>query len=209
MKKNNLKRFKMTNKKPISIEAAAQVIGLLAEGNTLRYTAEKVGISVATVNRIKQDNHRFLNPRRRPGPVGLSDELKQQVVAARKAGMKRNEIGKKFGISEGTVQNILKSAKLTENHSPTLSQIQKARKMRAQGMSYDKIGEALGFSHPTVKKYTKDVSTKKKTVVAKQPVVEQPVVAKPKPVAKQVNQPCLKTTEVSLLWGAISIKRMR
>ena len=199
----------MTNRKPVSIEAAAQVIGLLAEGNTLRYTAEKVGISIATVNRIKQDNHRFLNPRRRPGPVGLSDELKQQVVAARKAGMKRTEIIKKFGVSEGTVQNILKSAKLTKQQPITLNQIQKARKMRAQGMSYQKIADALGFSFTTARNYTKNVSTKKKEVVVEQPVVEQPVVAKPKPVAKQVNQPCLKTTEVSLLWGAISIKRMR
>ncbi|MDQ4214742.1 hypothetical protein [Microbacterium capsulatum] len=77
-------------------------------------------------------------------------------MADYKAGMRATQIARKYRINESTVHHRLKHAGVEKRpNSMSEEQIDVARALRADGLSYDRISERVGFSSTTVRNMLK------------------------------------------------------
>ncbi len=96
----------------------------------------------------------------RVGSKQLSTEANAAIVADYEAGLRATEIARKYSINESTVHHRLKRAGVAKRpNSMSEDEITLAVALRADGHSYDRIAERVGFSATTVRNMLKRAST--------------------------------------------------
>lgn len=88
----------------------------------------------------------------RKGPKRLSAATNALIVEDYRAGMSATEIASKHGINEWTVRHRLRRQGVSlRATSMDADQIELTRALRADGLSYERIAEHVGFSEGTVR----------------------------------------------------------
>jgi DNA-directed RNA polymerase specialized sigma24 family protein len=88
----------------------------------------------------------------RKAPKRLSAEINAQIVADYQSGMKATDVARKHGINEWTVRHRLRRSGVPLRPiSMNEDEIELTFVLRAQGLSYERIAERVGFSEGTVR----------------------------------------------------------
>ncbi|GMM97176.1 hypothetical protein MTsN4n12_25860 [Microbacterium sp. MTN4-12] len=99
---------------------------------------------------------RTLGDAPRKGPKRLSAEINAQIVADYQSGMKATDVARKHGINEWTVRHRLRRSGVPLRPiSMNDEEVALTFTLRAEGLSYERIAQRVGFSEGTVRNVLK------------------------------------------------------
>lgn len=104
----------------------------------------------------KENVVRTLGDAPRKGPKRLSAEINAQIVADYQSGMKATDVARKHGINEWTVRHRLRRSGVPLRPiSMNDEEVALTFTLRAEGLSYERIAQRVGFSEGTVRNVLK------------------------------------------------------
>lgn len=117
---------------------------LNATGISRQEIARRVGVDVGTVMRVLGNRSEYFRD------SDKNKELQSKVVAEYLDGVDRNEIKKKYGISDAKYVSLISDA----YNKKRAEHMQKAIELRKQGMMVKDIAKGLGYARTTITKWT-------------------------------------------------------
>lgn len=179
----------MKKRTRITAEMVQQMKKLRTDGKSTKEIAEVIGVSVTSVKKHTA------------GIKVLVAEKQALIETVRKMyleGKTYTQIADETGVSSPTIRGYTRGLPRRKGNPPSHrtppEKIAQARKLRAQGKSYEVIAGLLGISWGAVRRYTRDIPTKKP---------EPPTVGQPETLCRH-KEACRYWRPLSGLGGGIS-----